>query len=191
MVKVQSQCDISDQAVALHPLDRALLESFGCLSLRNISARSGRGASSLKEAVADTNAYLRDRDGVSSIGIGRHLLWQQLKTWRQADQLLPTPQREYHTLSQEDFSSHCEQTGGVSSPCSATACSAQQGRGFLQPESLPRKLHSRSMLSARCGVCSVRLRLHLSVDYSQRWPHLAISVRRRTDSGCDISPWTR
>jgi hypothetical protein len=47
------------------------------------------------------------------------------------------------------------------------------------------------MLSARCGVCSVRLRLHLSVDYSQRWPHLAISVRRRTDSGCDISPWTR
>jgi hypothetical protein len=80
--------------------------------------------------LADANAYLRDRDGVSSIGIGRHLLWQQLKTWRQADQLLPAPQRLYRTLSQEDFSSHCEQTGGVSSPCSATACSAQQGRGF-------------------------------------------------------------
>ena len=82
--------------------------------------------------LADANAYLRDRDrdGISSIGIGRHLLWQQLKTWRQADQLLPAPQRLYRTLSQEDFSSHCEQTGGVSSPCSATACSAQQGRGF-------------------------------------------------------------
>jgi hypothetical protein len=141
--------------------------------------------------LADANAYLRDRDGVSSIGIGRHLLWQQQKTWRQADQLLPAPQRLYRTLSQEDFSSHCEQTGGVSSPSSAAEFSAQQGGGFLQPGSLLRPHHSRSMLSARCDVCGVRLRLHLSVDYSQRWPHLAISVRRRIDSGCDISPWTR
>jgi len=131
-----SQCDTSDQTVPLHPLDRALLESFGCLSLRNFSVRSGRGAASLKEAQADANAYLRDRDrdGISSIGIGRHLLWQQLKTWRQADQLLPAPQRKYHTLSQEDFSSHCEQTGGVSSPAALPRFLHNKGVVFYSPD---------------------------------------------------------
>ena len=112
---VQSQCDTPAQAVPVPPVDAGLLESFGCLQVCNFSARTRRGAASLQEALADANTYLRDRDGISSIGRGRHLVWQQLETWRQADQQLPAPQRLHRTLSQEDFASLCKQTGGVSS----------------------------------------------------------------------------
>jgi internalin A len=115
VVVVQSQCDRPGQAVAMLPVDADLLKSFGCLSVCNFSALTRRGAASLKEALADANAYLRDRDGISSIGRGRHLVWQQLEAWRQADQQLPAQQRLHRTLSQEDFASLCKQTGGVSS----------------------------------------------------------------------------
>jgi internalin A len=115
VVVVQSQCDHPGQAVAVPPVDGGLLESFGCLSVCNFSARTPRGAASLQEALADASTYLRDRDGISSIGRGRHLVWQQLEAWRQADQQLPAPQRLHRILSQEDFASLCKQTGGVSS----------------------------------------------------------------------------
>ena len=115
VVLVQSQCDTPAQAVPVLPVDAALLQSFGCLSVCNFSARTRRGAASLKEALADANTYLRDRDGISSIGRGRHLVWQQLEAWRQADQQLPAPQRLHRTLSQADFARLCEQIGGVSS----------------------------------------------------------------------------
>jgi internalin A len=115
VVVVQSQCDRPGQAVAMLPVDADLLKSLGCLSVCNFSALTRRGAASLKEALADANAYLRDRDGISSIGRGRHLVWQQLEAWRQADQQLPAQQRLHRTLSQEDFASLCKQTGGVSS----------------------------------------------------------------------------
>ena len=103
VVVVQSQCDHPGQAVAVPPVDAGLLQSFGCLSVCNFSARTPRGVASLKEALADAYTYLRNRDGISSIGRGRHLVWQQLEAWRQADQQLPATQRLHRTLSQTDF----------------------------------------------------------------------------------------
>jgi internalin A len=67
VVVVQSQCDHPGQAVAVPPVDGGLLESFGCLSVCNFSARTPRGAASLQEALADASTYLRDRDGISSM----------------------------------------------------------------------------------------------------------------------------
>jgi internalin A len=122
---VQSQCDTPAQAVPVPPVDACLLESFGCLRVCNFSARTRRGAASLQEALADANTYLRDRDGISSIGRGRHLVWQQLETWRQADQQLPAPQRLHRTLSQADFARLCEQIGGVSSPEACGFCTTR------------------------------------------------------------------
>jgi internalin A len=112
---VQSQCDTAAQAMAMPPVDKILLESFGCLRPLNFSARTGRGAASLQEALTDASAYLRDRDSISTIGKGRHRVWQQLEAWRQDDEQLPAPERQHRTLSQQQFTSLCEQTGGVSS----------------------------------------------------------------------------
>ncbi len=80
---VQSQCDTPAQAVAMQPVENALLESFGCLRSLSFSARTGRGAASLQDLLADARAYLRDRDGICTIGKGRHRVWQQLEDWRQ------------------------------------------------------------------------------------------------------------
>jgi internalin A len=131
---VQSQCDTPAQAVPVPPVDAALLQSFGCLSVCNFSARTRRGAASLQEALADANTYLRDRDGISSIGRGRHLVWQQLEAWRQADQQLPAQQRLHRTLSQSDFASLCEQTGGVSSPEALLRFLHNKGVVFHSPD---------------------------------------------------------
>jgi internalin A len=131
---VQSQCDTPAQAAPVPPVDGGLLESFGCLSVCNFSARTPRGAASLKEALADANAYLRDRDGISSIGRGRYLVWQQLEAWRQADQLLPAQQRLHRTLSQQDFTRLCEQTGGVSSPEALLRFLHNKGVVFHSPD---------------------------------------------------------
>jgi internalin A len=134
VVVVQSQCDTPAQAVPVPPVDAGLLESFGCLLPCNFSALTPRGAASLQEALADANAYLRNRDGISSIGRGRHLVWQQLEAWRQADQQLPAPQRLHRTLSQSDFARLCEQTGGVSSPEALLRFLHNKGVVFHSPD---------------------------------------------------------
>ena len=131
---VQSQCDTPAQAVSMPPVEKELLESFGCLRSLTFSARTRRGAASLNEALADASAYLRDRDGISSIGRGRHRVWQQLEAWRQADQQLPAPQRQHRSLSQQQFASLCDQIGGVSSPEALLQFLHNKGVVFHSPD---------------------------------------------------------
>jgi internalin A len=151
VVVVQSQCDTPAQAVPVPPVDAALLQSFGCLSVCNFSARTRRGAASLKEALADANAYLRDRDGISSIGRGRHLVWQQLEAWRQADQQLPAQQRLHRTLSQADFARLCEQIGGVSSTDALLRFLHNKGVVFHSPD----LFHNRILLDQSWALDAV------------------------------------
>ena len=151
VVVVQSQCDTPAQAVPVPPVDAALLQSFGCLSVCNFSARTRRGAASLQEALADANTYLRDRDGISSIGRGRHLVWQQLETWRQADQQLPGPQRLHRTLSQAEFARLCEQIGGVSSPEALLRFLHNKGVVFHSPD----LFHNRILLDQSWALDAV------------------------------------
>lgn len=131
---VQSQCDTPAQAVPLPPVDKGLLEGFGCLRSLSFSAQTGRGAASLREALADANAYLRDRDGISTIGRGRHLVWEQLEAWRQADQQLPAAQRQHRSLSQDQFTALCEQIGGISSPEALLRFLHNKGVVFHSPD---------------------------------------------------------
>jgi internalin A len=148
---VQSQCDHPGQVVPVPPVDAGLLESYGCLSICNFSARTPRGAASLKEALADANTYLRDRDGISSIGRGRHLVWQQLEAWRQADQQLLAPQRLHRTLSQAEFARLCEQIGGVSSPEALLRFLHNKGVVFHSPD----LFHNRILLDQSWALDAV------------------------------------
>jgi internalin A len=151
VVVVQSQCDAPAQEVTVPPVDKALQASFGCLRYRSFSARTQRGAASLKEALADATAYLRDRDGISSIGRGRHLVWQQLEAWRQADQQLPAPQRLHRTLSQADFARLCEQIGGVSSTDALLRFLHNKGVVFHSPD----LFHNRILLDQSWALDAV------------------------------------
>jgi internalin A len=148
---VQSQCDHPGQVVPVPPVDAGLLESYGCLSICNFSARTPRGAASLQEALADASTYLRDRDGISSIGRGRHLVWQQLEAWRQADQQLLAPQRLHRTLSQAEFARLCEQIGGVSSPEALLRFLHNKGVVFHSPD----LFHNRILLDQSWALDAV------------------------------------
>lgn len=176
---VQSQCDTPGQAVAVPPVDAALLQSFGCLRVCNFSARTRRGAASLQEALADANTYLRDRDGISSIGRGRHLVWQQLEAWRQADQQLPAPQRLHRTLSQSDFASLCEQTGGVSSPEALLRFLHNKGVVFHSPD----LFHNRILLDQSWALDAVYAVFERGSTYplikandGRLWPSLLVAT---------------
>ncbi len=131
---VQSQCDTPAQAAVMPPVEKDLLERFGCMRPLSFSARTGRGAASLQEALADASAYLRDRDGISTIGKGRYRVWQQLEAWRQADEQRPPPERLHRTLSQEQFASLCAHIGGVSSPEALLRFLHNKGVVFHSPE---------------------------------------------------------
>ena len=131
---VQSQCDTPAQAVAMPPVEKALLENFRCLRPMSFSARTGRGGASLKEFLVDARTYLRDRDGICTIGKGRHLVWQQLDAWRQEDQQLPAQERLHRTLSKEQFASLCEHIGGISSPEALLRFLHNKGVVFHSPD---------------------------------------------------------
>ncbi len=176
---VQSQCDTPAQAVPVPPVDAGLLESFGCLRVCNFSARTRRGAASLQEALADANTYLRDRDGISSIGRGRHLVWQQLEAWRQADQQLPAQQRLHRTLSQEDFASLCKQTGGVSSPEALLRFLHNMGVVFHSPD----LFHNRILLDQSWALDAVYAVFERGSTYplikandGRLWPSLLAAI---------------
>ena len=181
VVVVQSQCDHPGQAVAVPPVDGGLLESFGCLSVCNFSARTRRGTACLKEALADANAYLLDRDGISSIGRGRHLVWQQLEAWRQADQLLPTQQRLHRTLSQQDFTRLCEQTGGVSSPEALLRFLHNKGVVFHSPD----LFHDRIILDQSWALDAV----YAVFDRGSTYPLITANDGRLTPSLLAASVW--
>jgi internalin A len=178
---VQSQCDHPGQAVAVPPVDGGLLESFGCLSVGNFSARTRRGAASLKEALADAYTYLRNRDGISSIGRGRHLVWQQLEAWRQADQQLPATQRLHRTLSQTDFASLCEQTGGVSSPEALLRFLHNKGVVFHSPD----LFHDRIILDQSWALDAV----YAVFDRGSTYPLITANDGRLTPSLLAASVW--
>jgi internalin A len=181
VVVVQSQCDTPAQAVAVPPVDAGLLQSFGCLSVCNFSARTPRGVASLKEALADAYTYLRNRDGISSIGRGRHLVWQQLEAWRQADQQLPAPQRLHRTLSQTDFASLCEQTGGVSSPEALLRFLHNKGVVFHSPD----LFHDRIILDQSWALDAV----YAVFDRGSTYPLITANDGRLTPSWLAASVW--
>ena len=181
VVVVQSQCDHPGQAVAVPPVDAGLLQSFGCLSVCNFSARTPRGVASLKEALADAYTYLRNRDGISSIGRGRHLVWQQLEAWRQADQQLPATQRLHRTLSQTDFASLCEQTGGVSSPEALLRFLHNNGVVFHSPD----LFHDRIILDQSWALDAV----YAVFDRGSTYPLITANDGRLTPSLLAASVW--
>jgi internalin A len=178
---VQSQCDTPAKELPLLPVDKGLQESFGCLRTLSFSAKTRRGAAILKEYLADANTYLRDRDGISTIGRGRHLVWQQLEAWRQADQLLPIPQRQHRSLSQGQFKALCEQIGDISSPEALLRFLHNKGVVFHSAE----LFHDRIILDQSWALDAV----YAVFDRGSTYPLITANDGRLTASLLAITVW--
>jgi internalin A len=133
VVVAQARCDRPEQEVRRLPADDAFLR-FPSLKPCWYSAKADRGQGALEEALRDAIRFLRERDGIATIGKGRMRVLRQLEAWRNEDQARPTTERRHRTLSQEEFRSLCEKKGDVSSPESLLAYLHNLGVVFYQPD---------------------------------------------------------
>ena len=116
VIVVQTRCDRPELEAKRLPVPDAFLE-FPFLKQCCFSAAKDRGVAALREAITDAIAHLRDRhEGIAVIGQGRMKVLQKLKAWREADEKLPTAERQHRTLTVTEFNNLCTEADGVSSP---------------------------------------------------------------------------
>lgn len=114
---VQTRCD--------RPVDRAvcpirvekLHEAFDYHpSPLHYSAANDSGRAALDEALQEAVGWLHNRQGIATIGAGRHRVKLRLESMRDADAEVPVEQRQYRTISQEHFRQICAEENGTSDP---------------------------------------------------------------------------
>ncbi|MGE0642463.1 MAG: COR domain-containing protein [Nitrospira sp.] len=132
VIVLQTRCDRPEQEVRRLPADDTAL-TFPSLKPCWYSAKTLRGQGALDDALRDALQYLRERDGIVTIGVGRAQVIRQLETWRNEDQACAPGERLHRTLSQEEFRHLCELTGGIRSPNSLLAYLHNLGVVFHQP----------------------------------------------------------
>lgn len=116
VVVVQARCDQAGDEAPCPVAEAELFAAFGFVRMLHFSARTDRGRAALEEALAEAASWLRDQEGIASIGAGRARVKEKLEALRDADARLPPAKRQYRTLSQAHFQRLCAAAGGVSSP---------------------------------------------------------------------------
>jgi internalin A len=113
---VQTRCDRPEDEDTCPVPERAIKQAFGRSALINFSAATNRGLANLLEKLTEAVAYVRERQGVATIGVARHRVKTKLEEMRAADAALPVGQRRHRTLPQAEFRGLCAQAGLRSKP---------------------------------------------------------------------------
>lgn len=116
VVVVQARCDQAGDEAPCPVTEADLFAAFGFVRMLRFSARTDRGRAALEEALAEAAAWLRQQEGIATIGAGRARVKEKLEALRDADAGLPPAARQYRTLTQAHFQRLCAAAGGVSSP---------------------------------------------------------------------------
>lgn len=118
VVVVQTRCDeVTDEAPCPVP-EADLFGAFGFHRIVRYSARTDpdRGRPELNAALARAAAWLREQEGIATIGAGRQRVKEKLEALRDAEAHVPPAERRHRTINQEVFHRLCAEAGGVSSP---------------------------------------------------------------------------
>jgi internalin A len=129
---VQNQCDTPADELLHPPLDEAALDGFGFRKLLHYSAKLDRGRAALDEALRDSIAWLREKQGTASIGKGRLAVKRRLEAMRDADAALSVVEKHHRTITQEHFQELCAAEQGISSPAMLLEYLHQYGIVFHQ-----------------------------------------------------------
>ena len=113
---VQTRCDRPEDDDICPVPERVIKEAFGRYALAHFSAATSRGRANLVEKVAESVAYLRERQGVATIGVARHRVKTKLEAMRASDSELPSGQRRHRTLTQAEFRRICAEAELRSQP---------------------------------------------------------------------------
>ena len=113
---VQTHCDRPEDDDISPVPEKVIKEAFGRYALVHFSAATNRGRANLVEKVTESVAYLRERQGVATIGVARHRVKTKLEAMRAADVELPVGQRRHRTLTQAEFRQICAEAELKSEP---------------------------------------------------------------------------
>ncbi len=112
---VQTRCDRSQDEALAAPVSDADVAGFEHRVSLQYSALNDRKREGLDRALREAVDWLHKRQGIAQIGIGRMRVQRDLQAMRDADAAVPPGQRQYRTITQEDFSRLCDAAGNVSS----------------------------------------------------------------------------
>jgi internalin A len=113
---VQTRCDRPEDEWVQPPVDAALLQQMGFRAVLHYSALKNRKRKSLDDELGEAVRWLRSREGIATIGAGRHRVKLRLEALREEDAGVPPAERRYRTIAQSRFREICAEEGGVSSP---------------------------------------------------------------------------
>ena len=113
---VQTRCDRPEDEDICPVPETAIKQAFGRSALVNFSAATNRGLANLIEKLTEAVAYVRERQGVATIGVARHRVKTRLEKMCAADAALPVGQRRHRTLHQTEFRRLCAEAGLRSEP---------------------------------------------------------------------------
>jgi internalin A len=116
VVVVQTRCEQAADEAPCRVAEAELFAAFGFVRTLHFSAQTNRGRAALDEALAEAASWLREQEGIASIGAGRARVKERLEALREADAQVPPAERQHRTLSQAHFRELCAEAGGVSSP---------------------------------------------------------------------------
>lgn len=116
LLVVQCRCDTPELELITPPVADELLNRFSFRKVLHQSSATPRGLDSVKVAITDAIAWMRQKQGVVRIGSGRLRVKRRLEALRDADATLPVAARKHRLVSQTFFRAVCEEEGGVSSP---------------------------------------------------------------------------
>ena len=115
VVIVQNQCDTALDEESEIPANLSEFQ-FPYVQKVHYSAKEDRKRASLDDALQSAVEFLRESEGVASIGKGRMKVRKQLLQWQDEDSRRIESKRRHRTVSQDEFRELCRKAGGVSSP---------------------------------------------------------------------------
>jgi internalin A len=112
---VQTRCDRpQDEALTL-PVSEVDMAGFEHRVSLHYSALNDRKRGGLDDALREAVTWLRERQGIARIGVGRLRVQRALQAMRDADAAVPPEERQYRTITQEHFRRLRDEAGHVSS----------------------------------------------------------------------------
>ena len=112
---VQTRCDRPQDEALAPPIPDDTERPEHCVVL-HYSALNDRRRADLDDRLREAVAWLRERQGVAMIGIGRLKVQRALQALRDADARAAPSLRQYRTITPEHFQALCDEAGNVSSP---------------------------------------------------------------------------
>ena len=104
---VQTRCDAPTDDDIFPVPEATIKQAFGRYALVHFSASTNRGRANLVEKLTESAAYLRERQGVTTIGVARYRVKTKLEEMRAADAKLARDQRRHRTLTQAEYQQIC------------------------------------------------------------------------------------